>query len=228
MTTRRTFNAELQKTLTEGVAQAVAGENAPLRDASEHLAEHVVQHLIVKLLHVRLPSPTLVEQNRQLTSANGTCDTKGNIPDIVVKRPDGDPWAVIELKTLLLSDQLSASEVEEDLEKLCSYKRQFPQTAALFMLVGSKDKLFNSQRVVAWESCKISYQKADFSVNKPSRKPIDTDHSAVPYGASRKSDSSVCVYLWEVLRTKNKIVRTPDYQFIVEMFEESLGPGIAE
>lgn len=200
------FSPEIINELNVGLHSVVAAENALIGAlADDHQAEFVVQHLMVKLLIPNLPTPNLIIQNREAPLKSAP--NKKLIPDITINKVGGDPWGFIELKTLLRDDQLSVKQVHADLEKLCAYKTDYPNSAAIFALVGSRDKLFGPIRASAWENCNIKYGAPHFGVNKLHPQKINNDFVAVPCGCtSEQGHSNVLSYMWEILPVDKKDV----------------------
>jgi hypothetical protein len=153
--------------------------------------------MIVDLLLARVPHHSLVDENR-MALASGTLGAC--IPDILVTRPGGLPWAFVELKTLLVDDQLSEAQISRDLAKLCAYKEAFPEAAALFVLVGSRAKLFNPQRAASWCGLKLHFRDDVFGGDDPIPQAINDDYVALPSGSHNKGDDKVVCYIWEIVK----------------------------
>lgn len=190
------FEANIAQALTEALALAVAAKGARLGVPDGHQSELVVQDIIADLLTTPLPVASLVRQNEMLVakSAVGKC-----IPDILIDRIDGNLWGIIELKTLFTKDNLSAALVKKDLQKLCIYKATYPDATSLFLLIGSRDRLFSKRRTTSWSSLKISYQQAAFSGGAPIPQAISATHVAVPRGSYSLEGFQVACFLWEVV-----------------------------
>lgn len=155
MRRNRSFEPPITRPLNEGIAITLAGRNALIAAVADaHAAEAVVQSIMVELLTAHLPSADLIDNNTLILNdaTLGRC-----IPDIIIKNIGNGIWGIFEIKTLLKNDQLGVSDVTQDLEKLCAYKAKHPKAAAVFVLVGSRSKLFNPKRAAAWSDLKISY-----------------------------------------------------------------------
>ena len=216
MANKQTFDTLIAGRIVErlvwqfGSANVVAG-----LPADEHRCEAHVQEKIADVLSPVLPSNTLLTSNEKLLedAVLGGC-----IPDIIIWRIGGGPWGAFELKTLLRADQLSAAEVNEDLQKLCAYKRAFPDMAAVFVLVGSRSKLFNVQRKVAWSGLKINYEPASFVGPRPQPQVLDTPgFVALPCGSFNVDGLDLCIFMWEVVQQANMTLLSTSYRFTAEM-----------
>ena len=188
------------------VENSLAGSNI-----DDHQAEAVVQQLIIKLLTPLLPAPGHLVQNEELPRC-------GNyVPDILVTNIGSGYWEFFELKTLLKDDQLTTTLVEADLEKLCTYKKQYPDAAAIFALVGSKGKLFNPQRKAAWKNLRIQYDGVNFEAHPPQPQPLNSDYVAVPCGSS-DAGGDVNVFMWEILPSKAPVIlASAAFRFVARM-----------
>jgi hypothetical protein len=193
-----------------GAANGLTGQKA-----DGHKTEGFVQDLISALLAPLLPSADLLQPSLQLVDdpALGAC-----IPDLVIRRVGGGHWGALELKTLLISDKLNASKVNRDLKKLCAYKVAYPDIAAVFVLVGSRSRLFNEQRRRAWSGLKISYEPMAFVGPRPQPQVLDTPgFVAVPCGSFNVDGVESCVFLWEVVRQSDMTLLSTGYRFVAEM-----------
>jgi len=216
MPNKQTFEPRIAGAITEGLVHLFGAANlASGRQADEHKCEGYVQGLIENLLSPILPHVTLLTANEKLCedAVLGGC-----IPDILIWRVGGEPWGAFELKTLLRDDKLNVAAVNEDLAKLCAYKRFFPDIAAVFVLVGSRTKLFNVQRKVAWEPLKINYEPASFVGPRPLPQALDTPgFVALPCGSFNVDGIDLCVFMWEVVQNANDKLLSTTYRFTAEM-----------
>lgn len=192
------YPAYLIKRLQDGLANLVAAENATIGfQADGHAAELFIQRLIVKVLIPHVPGPDHIRENEPkiVTPTAGEC-----IPDITITKVGGGLWGIFELKTLLVDDKLNVKNVTDDLNKLCEYKKLHNDVACLFILVGSNNKLFNSQRARYWKTCPIKYDGDIFDTIHPSPQCIGNEYVAVPCGHSKHH--SVSVFIWEIMPEK--------------------------
>lgn len=181
----------------------------------DHKCEGFVQELIADLLAPLLPNSELLMSNKQLL--DDPMDGR-YIPDILIRRVGGGHWGAFELKTLLRGDQLNVDEVNKDLKKLCAYKRSFPGIAAVFVLVGSRTKLFNGQRRAAWSGLKLNYEPASFVGPRPLPQVLDTPgFVALPCGSFNLEGLDLCLFMWEVVKQSDMTLLSTTYRFTAEM-----------
>lgn len=123
----------------------------------DHSAEAIVQAPIAELLTARLPSADLISNKVLVIDSPelGRC-----IPDRSIQNIEDGIWRIVKIKSLLKGDQLGVLEVSQDLKKLCAHKGKYPKAAAVFVVVGSRSKLFNPQRLVGWSDLKFSMAMA--------------------------------------------------------------------
>jgi hypothetical protein len=200
--------------MTQSLARRISGHNASHNRAPDaHISEAVAQTMLAELLRNKLPSHTLVRENQAFSEHSAL---KGLVPDIIIDSVHDEPWGVAEMKMLLNGDSLSVREVEGDLFALSDYKKSIPNLAAYFLLIGSRDKLFNRQREEAWDSLKISYNPRKFL--NATRQKIGNGYSAVPAGQYNVVGDSIVVFRWEIIPgEKGPVVRTSDYAFEASM-----------
>lgn len=192
----RIFEPPIAGPLNEGIALTLAGRNALIAAAPDaHAAEAVVQAIMVELLTARLPSADLISNNTLLLEHRtlGRC-----IPDIIIRNIGNGIWGIFEIKTLFKDDQLGVPEVSRDLEKLCAYKAKYPKTAAVFVLIGSRSKLFNPNRVAAWSDLKISYDCDSFSGGPLKQQALNDKYIAIPCGSFNLESFSTVCFMWEI------------------------------
>lgn len=216
MVNKQTFEPLIAGSISKGLIWLLGGENVSMgMQADEHKCEGYVQEKIASLLSPVLPSPTLLTSNEMLVE---DVDLGRCIPDILIQRLGGGHWDAFELKTLMRDDQLNVAAVNEDLLKLCAYKRSFPAIAAVFVLVGSRAKLFNVQRKVAWTGLKINYEPASFVGPRPQPQALDTPgFVALPCGSYNVDGVELCVFMWEVVPQGNNTLLSATYRFAAEM-----------
>lgn len=213
---KKTYEVAICESITKPLFHEIGRENgrAGLQE-DEHRCEGYIQEKIADLLRTKLPDVTLLTCNKKLTKDK---ESERLIPDILVHRIGGGIWGVIELKTLLLEDDLSVVEVNDDLKKLCTYKRDFPATAAVFMLVGSRAKLFNIQRKIAWDSLKIKYEPELFIGPSPQPQELETKgFVALPCGSFNVDSFDLCIFMWEVVHKGQMVPLSSTYRFTAEM-----------
>lgn len=208
------YNVEVSAAMTQSLARVISGHNASHnRAADAHISEAVAQTMLAELLRNRLPSHTLVRENKAFSEHVAI---KNLVPDIIIDSVYDEPWGVAEMKMLLQGDSLSVDKVQDDLLALSAYKEALPSIAAYFLLIGSRDKLFNRQREEAWESLKISYNPRKFLNAK--RQNIGNGYSAVPAGQYNVIGDSIVIFRWEIIPgAKGPVVRTSDYAFDASM-----------
>lgn len=177
-----------------------------------HQSELVLQREIGKRLKTWLPSSNLVFQNEMLIR-------EGNriyIPDIIINKIGGGCWAVFELKTLLLTDQLPIKLILEDLEKLCKYEAAHPDALCMFILIASEEKLTNSRRKKSWADLPISIDGDVFLSTTPRPQTINSTHVAIPWLIN--DESKPAVYIWLVRhRDRQDAARSGTYRFRARM-----------
>lgn len=196
MFNRQTFKIPVASYLSSGIAIQAAALNISMGMTEDsHLSENSVQVEMVKLLRVHLPSPDMIIQNKKMIDPD---ESGGFIPDIIVNNIGEGVWGIFEIKTLFVSDKLSVSEVRKDLEKLCAYKAKFESAAAVFVLVGSRSKLFNTHRHIAWEDLKISYDQDSFSGGKLKQQALDNGYVAIPCGSYDVGGFETVCFMWEI------------------------------
>lgn len=196
----RDFAIPLAEILNRGVAIKVASLNVSSGDMPDgHVAEACVQRVMVELLAVHLPSADMIKQNEKMLehSRLGGC-----IPDVIINNVGSGVWGVFEIKTLLVEDRLGAAEVVYDLEKLCAYKEVYPKAAAVFLLVGSRSKLFNTSRAAAWSDLKISYDYDSFSGGVLKSQVINEEYIAIPCGSYNVEGFPTVCFMWEIQLAK--------------------------
>lgn len=216
MANKQTFEPLIVGSIAKNLVWLLGGNNVLVGlNADEHRCEGHVQERIADLLLPVLPNATLLTSNEKLLDDTvlGEC-----IPDILVRRIGGGPWGAFELKTLLRDDQLNPNSVNRDLQKLCSYKQSFPEIAAVFVLVGSRAKLFNVQRKIAWSELKINYEPASFVGPRPQPQALETaGFVALPCGSFNVDGLDLCLFMWEVVRQDNMKSLSSTYRFTAEM-----------
>lgn len=196
MRRNRVFEPPIAQPLNEGIALLLAGRNALIAAApDDHFAEALVQAAIVELLTARLPSADLISNNVLVIDSPelGRC-----IPDLVIHNIGRGIWGIFEIKTLLKGDHLGVPEVSRDLEKLCAYKAKHPNAAAVFVLVGSRSKLFNSQRVAAWSDLRISYDHDSFDGGQMKQQAVNDEFVAIPCGSFNHEIFPIACFMWEI------------------------------
>ncbi|UXZ97232.1 hypothetical protein K3169_04820 [Pseudomonas phytophila] len=196
MSRSRTFEPPIAGPLNSDIVFRLACQNASISAAPDaHAAEAVVQAIMVELLTAKLPSAELIFNNIEMP---GQPHLKGLIPDIIIDNADEGVWGIFEIKTLLKNDNLSVTEVEKDLAKLCAYKKTYKKAAAVFVLVGSRSKLFNPQRAAAWSDLKISYDHDSFSGGPLKQQEINEDFVAIPCGSFNVPSFPLACFMWEI------------------------------
>lgn len=196
MRSSRDFSIPLAKLLNQGIAIKVASLNTSTGAAPDgHLAEACVQQAMVELLTVHLPSADMIKQNEKMVEHHrlGGC-----IPDVIVNNVGDGVWGMFEIKTLLADDQLGVAGVVRDLEKLCAYKAKYPKAAAVFLLVGSRAKLFNPNRTAAWSDLKISYDHDSFSGGSLKQQAVNEKYVAIPCGSYNVEGFPTVCFMWEI------------------------------
>ncbi|MET4676210.1 MULTISPECIES: hypothetical protein [unclassified Luteibacter] len=194
------FKPLIAQRLAEGIAGFVRTSNYKrARLPPEHHSEYEVQGMMIELLIASLPSENLVVENRKILdhATLGEC-----IPDVIVHSIGGGYWGFFELKTLLLKDSLSVAEVTKDLAKLCAYKDEHPKAAAVFVLVGSRSKLFNPQREVSWSDLKIRYDEDYFTAGRAKPQQISEKYVALPCGSYNLEGDDVISFMWEIVEAE--------------------------
>lgn len=180
--------------------------------ADGHQSEMVLQREIGKHLKTWLPSSNLIIQNKMLVREGDN----GYIPDIIINKIGGGCWAIFELKTLLLTDQLSVDLVQEDLEKLCKYELAHPNALCMFILIASDEKLTNSRRMKSWENLPISIDGDAFLSTAPRIQVINSTHVAIPWLFNDEAKPSV--YIWLIRHNDRKnATRSGTYSFCARM-----------
>lgn len=207
------FEPEILEQLVRRLPSFVNHLNAEDGDVEDgHQSEMVLQREIGKRLKTWLPSSSLVCQNEMLIHEND----RTYIPDIIINKIGGGCWAVFELKTLLLTDQLPITLILEDLEKLCKYEVAHPNALCMFILIASEEKLSNSRRKKSWEGLPISIDGDVFLSTSPRPQTINSTHVAIPWLIN--DESKPAVYIW-LVRHKDRqyAARSGTYGFRARM-----------
>ena len=214
------FKPLIAQRLAEGIASFVRTSNYKrARLPPEHHSEYEVQGMMIELLIASLPSEKLVVENRKVLEhpTLGEC-----IPDVIVHSIGGGYWGFFELKTLLLKDELSVTEVSKDLEKLCAYKDEYPKAAAVFVLVGSRSKLFNPRRKSSWSALKIRYDQDYFTAGREKPQRISEKYVALPCGSYNLDGDDVISFMWEIVEAEpQRELLSTRYRFQAEMASAS-------
>lgn len=207
------FQPEILEQLVRRLPSFVNHLNAEDGEVADgHQSEVVLQREIGKRLKTWLPSSKLVRQNEMLVE-EGSCKY---IPDIIIDKIGGGCWAVFELKTLLLTDQLPVSYILEDLDKLCKYEVQHPDALCMFILVASESKLTNTRRLKSWEDLPISIDGDAFIPANTRSQKINDTHIAIPWLFN--DESAPFVYIWLVRHNcRADAARTGAYRFHARM-----------
>jgi hypothetical protein len=213
---RQRFTPLIVGPLTESLAIQVAAANTQIAmSGDEHQAELVVQAMMRILLQPVVPCSSLIQENRKILHHP---KLKGLIPDLIVKNVGAGFWGFFELKTMLKGDQLSVEEIQRDLDKLCAYKQEYPETASLFVLVGSCSKLFSTQRLQAWSRLPIRYELNQFQISSPAPQSLNNGFVAIPSGSYAIDKFPIACFIWEIqTHAKSTIRLSTSYDFVAEM-----------
>ena len=207
------FEPEILKQLVRRLpsfADHLNAEDGEVEDG--HQSEMVLQREIGIRLKTWLPSSSLVRQNEMLIRENDRI----YIPDIIINKIGGGCWAIFELKTLLLTDQLPITRILEDLEKLCKYEVAHPNALCMFILIASEEKLTNSRRQRSWEGLPISIDGDVFLSTSQRPQEINSTHVAIPWLINDASKPAV--YIWLVRhKDRQDAARSGTYGFHARM-----------
>lgn len=209
------YGPRLINILHNQLPHRVISENGLIGGSMDgHLAEATVQHLIAQLLIPHIPSPDLLRNNVQVLEHKelGRC-----IPDVIIDRIGGSSWGYFELKTLLSKDSLTEEAVERDLRKLSAYKEAHPDAAAVFLLVGTRKRLFSSQSQAAWKKAGISTDETAFKSGRLCPQKLwNGSHIAIPCGYSGNANA-VMTLTWEIQPADQVFIQSDTYQFLACM-----------
>jgi len=209
------FGPRLLNVVHSKLPSLVVSENGLVGGNGDgHQAEATVQQLIVRLLAPHVPAPELIANNVMALEDEslGRC-----IPDVTIHRVGGDPWGHFELKTLLAQDSLTEEAVLHDLRKLMTYKKQQPDAAAVFLLVGTRKRLSEDYARSVWTKAGLSAERAAFATSQ--LRPVklfDPDFIAIPCGWSGQANE-VMTMSWEIQPAGTQRIQSDTYRFLACM-----------